>query len=189
MLDIALKFLRDELNTYLLAQTGSNTVDVKLSRLVDESGKYAIEEDSLCATVIHIEEERIFKSQLPEYIYVNGQSLVLAPELKLNLHLLFAAHFKLYDQALKFISYVLTYFQSHVSFTSDSYPALDARVGKLTVELCSLTYEQVNQVWAFIGGKQLPSVIYKMRMVVLQDDAPVAVQLPLTTIDTNLHTV
>ncbi len=187
MLDSALAFLKDELNTYLLAQTGSSMVEVKLSRLVDESGKYAVEEDSLCATVINIEEERVFKEQIPEQTYVNGQYRTFAPELKLNLHLLFAAHFKLYDQALKFIAYVLTYFQSHTSFTSEIYSTLDARIGKLTLELCSLNYEQLNQVWAFIGGKQLPSVIYKVRLIVLQDDGPTAVQPPLTIIGTNLH--
>lgn len=112
---------------------------------------------------------------------------MLEPELKLNLYILFAANFKIYDQALKFISYVLTYFQSHSSFTSDGYPTLDPRIKKLTVELQSLNYEQLNQVWAFIGAKQLPSVIYKVRMVVLQDEAATAIQPPITHIAGNLH--
>ena len=69
------------------------------------------------------------------------------------------------------------YFQAHSSFTFEEYPALDPRIGKLTVELQSLNYEQLNQVWAFIGGKQLPSAIYKFRMVVLQDDVQTAIPL------------
>ncbi|MFO1433877.1 MAG: DUF4255 domain-containing protein [Candidatus Competibacteraceae bacterium] len=188
MLDFALQFLKDQLNTYLLTQTGSNSLGVvTLSKLVDEAGKYAFEEGAVAATIINIEEERTFKSQLPEYTYVRGQHVVLEPELKLNLYILFAANFKIYDQALKFISYVLTYFQSHSSFTSDGYPTLDPRIKKLTVELQSLNYEQLNQVWAFIGAKQLPSVIYKVRMVVLQDEAATAIQPPITHIAGNLH--
>jgi len=112
---------------------------------------------------------------------------VLEPELKLNLHLLFAANFKVYDQALKYISHVLTYFQSHPSFTSVEYPPLDTWIEKLTTELQSLSYEQLNQVWAFIGGKQLPSVIYKVRMVSLQAMVPTLIQPPITEINTNLH--
>ena len=42
------------------------------------------------------------------------------------------------------------------------------------------------QVWAFIGGKQLPSVIYKVRMVALQDRQP-AVGVPITRIDAVVH--
>ena len=187
MLDTALKFLKDELNTYLLTQTGSDSIKVEMSKLVDEAGKYAFELDTIAVSIINIEEERIFKSQLPERIYTNGQHVVLEPELKLNLHVLFAANFKVYDQALKYISYVLTYFQSHPSFTSVEYPALDPSIEKLTTELQSLSYEQLNQVWAFIGGKQLPSVIYKVRMVSLQAMVLTLIQPPITEINTNLQ--
>ena len=57
----------------------------------------------------------------------------------------------------------------------------------MTVELQSLGYEQLNQIWAFIGGKQLPSVIYKVRMIVLQDETPAGIQPPLTVINTQIH--
>jgi len=187
MLDIALQFLKDELNTYLLARTGSSTVSVKLTGVVDEAGKYAFGGETIGATVINIEEDRVFRSPLPEFSYVNGQHVVAEPELKLNLHVLFAANFKQYEEALKFISYVLTFFQSRPYFSSDEYPGLNPGIGRLTVELQSLSYEQLNQIWAFIGGKQLPSVVYKVRLIILQDDAPKTVQPPLTIVNTDIH--
>ncbi|MBD2325982.1 DUF4255 domain-containing protein [Alkalinema sp. FACHB-956] len=187
MLDIALKFLQDELNAYLFTRTGSDTVKVEMSRLVDEAGKYALEGETIGATIINLEEDRIFKSHLPDHSYLNGQHVVQEPDLKLNLHVLFAANFKLYDQALKYLSYILLFFQAHSVFTSEEYPGLDPKIGKLAIELQSLNYEQLNQVWAFIGGKHLPSVIYKVRMVILQDIEPQKVQRPLTTININLH--
>jgi hypothetical protein len=187
MLDIALQFLKDELNSYLLTRTGSNAVEVKMSKLVDEAGKYAFDDGTIGAAIINIEEERTFKSHLPDYAYVNGQHVALEPDLKLNLHVMLAANFKLYDVALKYIGLVLTYFQSHSSFTCEEYPALDARIRKLIVELQSLSYEQLNQIWAFIGGKQLPSVVYKVRMVVIQDEAQMAVQPPITTIKADIR--
>ena len=159
-----------------------------MSKLVDDAGKYAFE-NSIAASIINIEEDRVFKSQTPDRIYTNGQHIVLEPELKLNLHVIFAANFdvKNYDQALKYISYVLTFFQSHSAFTSVEYPALDPSIEKLTIELQSLSYEQLNQVWAFIGAKQLPSVIYKVRMVSLQSIAPTLIQPPIVEINTNLY--
>jgi hypothetical protein len=187
MLDTALGFFKDELNTYLLTQVGTATARVETSKIVGEDGKYAMSEGSIGATIINIEEERVFKAQLPEHLYTNGQHLVLEPELKLNLHIMFAAHFKQYDQALKYLSYLLTYFQSRPLFTSATYPNLDARIQRLAVELQSPSYEQLNQMWGFIGGKQLPSVIYKVRMVSLQDITPQAVQPPIREINTNLH--
>jgi Pvc16 N-terminal domain len=189
MLDIVLKFLTSELNTYLSTRMTSTPEEVvRMSKLVDDSGKYAFE-NSIIASIINIEEDRIFKSQTPNHVYTNGQHILLEPEIKLNLHVIFAANFdiKNYDQALKFISFVLFFFQAHSAFTSAEFPTLDQSIEKLTIELQSLSYEQLNQVWAFIGAKQLPSVIYKVRMVSLQSTVPSAIQPPIMDIFTNIH--
>ena len=189
MLNIALKFLENQLNTYLDTKraSDSNLGKVKSSRLVDDNGKSAVTQDSIGASIINIEEERIFKSQVSEYAHTNGQHIVLEPELKINLYVLFAANFKEYDEALKYISYVLMFFQSHPVFTQEQYPELDPSIEKLTAELQSLNYDQLNQIWTFIGGKQIPSIVYKVRMVSLQDQTPSAIQPPIKQTDTNLH--
>jgi Pvc16 N-terminal domain len=186
MLDVALKFLVRELNGYLLVRTGGSLGEVQLGPLVDDLGKWAFK-DRLCAALVNVEEERTLKSHLPEATWVNGTHVVLEPALKLNLHVLFAASFTHYDQSLHYLSHVLTFFQSHPGFSQDRYPDLDPRIQKLTAELLSLGYEQLNQLWAFIGGKQLPSAVYKVRLVALQDPAPVTLQPPVLTIDTELH--
>lgn len=183
MLNITIQFLKDELNTYLQVRAGTSTDVVKVCSVVDETGKYAFDKDSICASIINIEEERIVKSHLNQYELVNDHHVIIKPELKLNLYILFAANFKLYDVALTYISHLLTFFQAYPQFTPDAYPALDPRIEKLVMELQSPSFEQLNQIWAFIGGKQLPSVIYKLRMVVLQDTAQAAVQPPLTIIN------
>jgi len=119
------------------------------------------------------------RAQLPETITSAGKHVVLEPKLKLNLHVLFAAKFQKYDEGLRSLSLVLTFFQSHLTFTNSAYPGLDPRIERLAVELQSLSYEQLNQVWAYLGAKHLPSAIYKIRLVALQDVAPVAVQQPV----------
>lgn len=187
MLDTVLEFFKDELNTFIGARMGSDSVTVKLTRIVDENGKYAFPEESLGLSLVNIEEERVFKDQLPSHTLVNGQHVLQQPELKLNLHALVAANFKLYGEGLKFLSCVLTYFQAHAAFSPEQYPALDPRVGKLAVELQSLSYEQLNQMWAYIGGKHLPSVVYRIRVVVVQDLELQGVGPPLVEINADLH--
>jgi Pvc16 N-terminal domain len=187
MIDVALTFLKDELNTYLHTHgMDASTVQVVVNNIVDEAGKYAIQRGQVGICLFNIDEERVLKSHLQEYTYVNGQHVVLEPDLKLNLHLLIASNMLGYDQSLKVISAILTYFQSHSHFTAEAYPALDPQIGKLLVELQSLNYEQLNQIWAFIGGKQLPSIIYKVRMVLLQEQVQSAVQPPIMIIDNKL---
>lgn len=184
MLDVALKFLQSELNSYLLVRTASSFGDVELGRPVDDAGRWAITEDHIGSSLIAIEEERMLRSQIPEPTYSNGRHVLLEPDLKLNLHILYAAYFRQYDQALKQLSYVLTFFQSHTVFTPDRNPGLDPRIEKLSVELLSLSYEQVNQVWAFLGGKYLPSAAYRVRLVALQDLEPASANPPIGELTT-----
>lgn len=187
MLDVALNFLTAELNSYLVirgALTGSDEVGkVEVGRLVDDAGKWAIKDDHVGATLVHFDEERILRGQLPETQVIGGRHVVLEPRLKLNLHVLFAAKFQKYDEALRSLSLILTFFQSHPTFTPDTHPGLDPRLERLTVELQSLGFDQLNQIWAFVGAKHLPSAIYKVRMVALQDVVPTAIREPVSQID------
>lgn len=186
MLDIALAFLRDELDSYIVARTGSTLTEVKLTKAVDETGKSAAPLDGIGLTLINIEEERTVKEQLPKYSYIDGQQVRLEPELRLNLHLLISTNFQQYDEGLKYLSHVITFFQSHSSFNGSKNPGLDSRIEKLMVDMLSLNYEQLNEIWAYTGGKQVPSAVYKVRMVVMQDIEPNAVQPPITSVVPNL---
>ena len=189
MLDSVLKFFADEVNGYLRARTGVIQDAVTLSAIIDEKGKYAIEDDSIGLYIINIEEDSHRKSQIPETTYTNGQHAVLAPALKLNLTVMFAANYKHHDQALKYTSLILTYFQSHHLFTHTQYSAMDEKLEQLTVELQSLNFDQLNQIWAYIGAKQLPSVIYKIRGVSIQDQAQNEVRPPIQHINTDVGSI
>ena len=186
MLDIALQFLKDELNSYIVARAGSASIEVKLTKMVDDTGKYAFLEQEVGVSLINIEEERVVREHLPRYSTANNQRIVQEPELRLNLYLIFAANFTQYDQALKCLSLIMAFFQSHPVFTVSRYPALDSRIDKLVVELQTLSYEQINQVWASIGARQLPALIYKVRMVIIRDAEPELAGPPITTIATTM---
>jgi hypothetical protein len=155
--------------------------------VLDDAGKFAFEQDLIGVSIVNLEEERVVKTHLPQHAFLNGQHVISAPELKLNLYLLFAANFKFYEEALKYLSLVLTYFQSYPSFTQESFPGLDPRIEKLVVELQSPSFEQWNQIWGCNGGKQMPSIIYRVRMVILQPEAPSGIRPPISSISASLQ--
>ena len=187
MIDQALIFLRDELNAFILSRTNSAGMEVKLSKIVNDTGKYAFLDDSVALTIFNLEEDHVFKSQLPEFSYVDGQHLRREPELKLILHIMFAANFTIYEEAWKAIGLVLSFFQAHRVFQSEEFPALPNKIGKLTIELESLGVEHLNQIWAYLGAKHLPSVAYRVRMVIIQEEFASDIQKPITTVKTNLQ--
>ena len=187
MIDAALQFLVSELNTFMLQRTGTAFGSADLRRLVDDAGKTAVPEDRIGVCLINLDEEHSLKGQRPQPIMVNGLQVFLEPALRLNLHVIFAANFRQYDQAVRQLSLVLTFFQSHRNFDRDSYPGLDLRIEKMAVELESLGLDQINQIWSFVGGKQLPSVVYRVRVLALQDLEPASVGPPILSITSNLH--
>lgn len=182
MVDRVLDFVASELNAYLRARTGSTSDKVKLSSIVDETGKYAIDEDSIGISIINIEEDRVAKDQLRDYKIRDGQHIASQPKLKLNLFVMCAANFKKYDQALKFLTHILRFFQARTVFAPETYPALGSDIERLVIELQKLDYDQLNQIWAYIGGKQLPSVVYRIGMVSLQDESEISVQPPISAL-------
>jgi len=193
MLDVVVTFLADELNSYLRKRgVLAQAEDIVLPfTLVDDKGEWVLPEQKIGLTLINIEEERVLREQVPERVYQDGSHIVRQPALKLNLTLLFAARFAQntegYKKALNFLSHVMTFFQAHPSFSSDNSPGLDARIAKLNLELLSYSSEQLNQTWAYLGSKYLPSAIYRVRMVTLQDIEPAAISQPITSIITEVN--
>ena len=186
MLDIAVKFLATELNTFLTARgavDSSGTGSAVLTRIVADTGVWEVPTDQVGVALVNVEEERATRPQLPQSVYSDGGQVLLEPELRVNLHLLFAANFHNYEAGLRQISHVLTFFQARPLFTRERYPGLDARIERLGVDLLSLTYEQLNQLWAFVGAKQLPSAVYRARLVALQDREPAAIHPPITEVN------
>jgi hypothetical protein len=80
-----------------------------------------------------------------------------------------------YTDSLKFLNYVIQFFQSHNSFKSFDYPELNNRIEQLNVDPFSLNFEQINHIWSTMGGKYLPSVMYKVRQLAIEDEIAVGV--------------
>jgi hypothetical protein len=187
MLDTAVTFLAREINLYVKRRTSSDIIKVVPGSLTDDTGKWAVAEGNIGLALINVEEERVFRAQVPERKQFDDAQVVRQPELKLNLYLMFAVRHSDYGHALRYLSHVLTFFQAHPSFTPDEFPGLDSSIERLNVELLSYGPEQLNQVWTYLGTKYLPSAVYRVRMVVVQDAEPQAVEQPINILVNNLH--
>lgn len=187
VIDGALKLIVEEVNAYLQRRTGSGLGQVELGPLVDDKGNWLVAQDSLRLALFLIDEERTMRNPRPERVSVGSYDLVRPPPLNLNLTVVFAGRFQQYAQALRHLSHVLLFFHAHPVFTPADTPGMPADLDRLAVELVNYTPEQLNQMWACIGTKQLPAVVYRLRMVVLQETEPLGARVPITTIAAELH--
>ncbi len=199
MIDVALKFLTDEINAYLILKNEPVSVvapEIVLTNVAAEDGNWAIPPRTLGLSLINIEEERVFKDQRTSFRNETGDVEHYNPEIKLNLYILISANFAasdaggnttgIYGEGLKQLSYVISFLQGKYVFTPENSPGLDPSLKKLVVELYSSSFEQQYNFWNVVGAKYLPSVLYKVRMLVYQekrlnDQGPPITNMDITT--------
>lgn len=186
MIDAALMFLQGELNAYLLGRFGGSADLITLSPLVLPDGESAIT-TRLGMALINVEEERVFKSHNRHVVTPSQVTSYSEPELRLTLHIMVAAAATSsgsnYEEALKSLTAVVTFFQSRGSFTATKYPALDTGIEKLVVELETVDYEAQNNIWSALGGKFQPSVQYRVRLVPIHEALVEGIAPPIEEID------
>ena len=127
-------------------------------------------------TLVNLEEEKTLKNGA---IYVQqGDSLTKRnPTLYLNLYLLFSCADPSYQTALDRISKIVSTLQAKYVFTESTTEdsgenTFPEGLEKMILDLFSLNFEQINHLWGIMGGKYIPSVLYKARLVAIQAAPP-----------------
>jgi hypothetical protein len=174
MIDQVLSAVVARLNTYI----GTLEPEVVLGNisLIDafQSGTSQNLNDRVIASVVNIEQEGTLRN-LPFRRAVTTPdglptAVERAPEIFLNVYVLFGANKNNYSVALQRISQVISFFQRQWVFTAADIAILEPlNLSKLIFDLHSTRFEELNQLWSVMGGKYIPSVVYKMRLAVLQD--------------------
>lgn len=156
--------------------------------------------DKIVVTLVNVEEEATLKNgkHFIRNTITNGGEYGHRP-VYLNLYFLFCATISStasddkYKQALNRLNSVIELFQSKKEFTVQNSPFFETNslnpevVSELRLrpELYTLTFEQINHLWGSLGGKQSPFVMYKVRLVKIQNLATQESPL-IETIDTKL---
>jgi Pvc16 N-terminal domain len=172
MINKALSFLEQQLSAKLNDPAGPKLIE--LISLVNDKGELNIQAGQLALTLVSVEEERILKTQPPREKHIGNNIQFANPDIKINLLIMIAANpgnnRDNYVAALEALSRAITFFQGTSSFGKLKFPALLPEIEKLTVELFTLTLEQQNQLWTSLGAKYVPSVLYKIRLIVFDAD-------------------
>ncbi len=171
MIDTALGFILAELNTFLGARVHSSEPLAVLSHLANPDGTTPTGiENKLVLSLVNIEREAAAPALGIKGGGEHGQYSRRNPALNLNLSLLVCASFgNNYTEALRFLSIALSFFQARPNFTAQSSSAFPRELARLNIELVSLDTQALNNLWSILGAKYLPSALYKLRMLTLQD--------------------
>jgi hypothetical protein len=178
MINESLTFLSVEINKFLNQKLGQTTdprlVLGNIAKTVDGDTSSNPLNNRIILSLINVEEDKVAKVR-ENYTKTTTGILYKNPPILVNLYILIAANFSTYSDNLKMIAYVMQFFQSESSFTPISYPGLDARILQLNADLFTLNFEQINHIWSTLGGKYLPSVMYKLRQLTIEDETATSI--------------
>lgn len=174
MIKEVLTILKNKLNDPVNGlKDGQNSGDIAI---VDDIAKHEDDtsglDDKVVITLLNVEEESTLKnrswytrttvSEDPLLYDMKKQN----PPAYLNLYLMVAANRNAYDKSLSDISKVIEIFQ-----TNNVLEYTDSNVNKnfrFRIELHSIPFEQLSYIWGLLGGKVMPSALYKVSVVKIE---------------------
>jgi len=173
-----MELIRQNLNSFLSPGGGPDNVvlgNIAFSTPDNPSTPLIDEGSMVIMSLVNVEEEATLRNlsavrqtEIRPLAYVN-------PPMTINLYLLFSANQRDYPTAIQTLSSILLFFQGNRTFSIARTPVPAAGVFtapgedenniKVTLDLMSLTFEQVNHLWGSLGGKQAPFLLFKARQV------------------------
>ena len=183
MITQALTYISGKINTTFFTPGGSPRVILGNVATLNDPGS---SESNVLLSLVNIEEEVMLRN--PENFFKRDFNTVYKnPPMHVNITIMFGAYQPNenglgtnYEGSISKIQKVIGFYQRNSIFERVNFPDLPAGIEKLTFELINLNLEQLHHLWSMLGGKYIPSVAYKMRMVVI-DEALETMEAPLIT--------
>lgn len=169
---------------------GDNDPKVKIMSFLrqedlQESIKFPL--NKVTPILINIEEEsKLRQADRFSRISQEGKREQVYPDVRLNLYVLFVSNFFDYTDSLYYLGLIVKYFQSHPILNQQNTPGLHAEIEQLIVELISLPFAEQNEVWNALRSAYHPSMLYKVKMLVFQDQSAVLGAGEIKKVETNL---
>lgn len=189
-----LQIITEEINNFFNVEIDEKPVSLENIAFIDtETNDNSGTNNNVILSLLHTEEEATLKNILNHQI--EGTKVVYKNnKVHLNLYVMFSANRSDYTESLKSLSKVIEFFQSKRIFTQSNTNfdrALDGmdkiKDFKFTVELFSPSFEEMNFIWGTLGGKQYPSVIYKISVLEIERDVTQSEGALITEINGSLN--
>ena len=162
-----LSILSEEVDAFL----GGSVVAIDNITAIEEKDNKL--DDNVIITLLNIEEEKTLKN-FPNKAIKNGRVQYQNPVVNVNLFVLFCANRSTYAQSLVDVSKIIEFFQGKRVFTQANtifkreVPLADVGNFHFTAELYTPSFEELNFIWGTLGGRQLPSVLYKLSIIEIE---------------------
>lgn len=162
-------------------------VSIELTNVatLNDGDEFLEKKSSMILSLVNIEEDKTLKNlTLYKEYSGNGNSMekYKKPAQNLILSLLFTSYSKdqsNYSDGLDKLEYIIKCLQYNNVFYYDDTNFFEQTevsenqsksMNKIILDLVSLKSEHLNQMWSYLGSRYMPSVLYSMRMIRIQNE-------------------
>jgi hypothetical protein len=180
MIDLVVKVVASELNEFFRLKFGIKEDRVIISNLVNQDGSSSVkDENRIILSLVLIQEEKT----------IGNIPLGVSKPVYLNLYLLFSAYFneKLNTDSLKYLTAVISFFQNKSSFNQQNTSNLYDGIDKLTFEIVNQSFQEQSNLWSTLGAKYMPSILYKIRIIKIDENMLGPEVIEIGNLDRNLN--
>lgn len=187
MIDSAVTQVAGRLNEFLKRHANVAYDIVRTSNLSELDGTAVTDtENKVLVFLVNVERDTVALNALPARSGGFSRSADSSPSVHLTLSLMVAANFsgRHYPDALKFLSNSVSFFQRNPIFDHSNTPDLESRIDRLVLDIENLSLTDLSNLWGILGGRYVPSILYKMRMVTFNARDVISQTPPISASDT-----
>jgi hypothetical protein len=170
-----LNIIKNDLNAYFVAK-GKILSGAQILAFPDVSKSGGpsdpiLSTDTLNVFLVNLEENRSHRpADMWQMAEPDGDKRVMHPPVKLDIYFLVAAKFKDYPTALDNLTLCIQYFLAHRYFDRHVHHDFPPDVDRVIVEMIPMTFEVQRAVWSSLQIAYLPSVLFRLGLLVVADN-------------------
>lgn len=176
MIGDILECISKELSEFIEKQVtySSGKKNVVLLNPRDKKGEVKIPDNTIVLSLLNINEDTTMRNPVATKRVEGDKVYTQIPGISIDISVIFMAHFPNdYISELNYITKVMEFFQQKDTFTVANTPSLEKHkryIEKLTFKLSTTKLEDQHHIWDLLGIKYMPSVVYDVGKILIQDD-------------------
>ena len=176
MIGDILESVCNELSEFIENQVtySSGKKNVVLLNPRDKKGEVKIPDNTIVLSLLNINEDTTMRNPVATKRVEGDKVYTQIPGISIDISVIFMAHFPNdYISELNYITKVMEFFQQKDTFTVANTPSLEKQkryIDKLIFKLSTTKLEDQHHIWDLLGVKYMPSVVYDVGKILIQDD-------------------